>query len=121
MSSSAFHEGRHFPQIDLAAVRATASAEVPAVVSEALSQAGLQSVDVLVLAHVDPEVEDELEALLAPLGRRVVRRRRAYSFGSTLPLALLDAVNAGDVVSGNTVGVVTSGAGASWGAAVLRW
>ena len=121
VTRASFAEGAMFPRVDLVALRETAMAEVPTVLAEALSRADLQRADTVLLAHVDPTVEDALEECVAPFCGRVIRRRRAYAFGSTLPLALADADRAGEIEAGETVALVTAGSGASWGAAVLRW
>jgi 3-oxoacyl-[acyl-carrier-protein] synthase-3 len=121
MPRSAFLEGRLYPQIDLPRARATAIEKGPGVFDEALARAQIDRVDVVVLAHVDPEVEDDLARLLAPRTGQIVRRRCAYGFGSTLPVTLADAAEDGRVSAGQTVALMTAGAGASWGATVLRW
>lgn len=121
VTRAAFAEGAMFPRVDLAALRDTALTEVPTVLADTLSRADLQRADVVLLAHLDPMVEDLLEERIAPFCGRVIRRRCAYAFGSTLPLMLADADRSGEVEAGQTVALVTAGSGASWGAAVLRW
>ncbi len=121
VTRAAFESGVMHPQADFAALRATALAEIPNVLAATLAATGAARVDALVLAHVDPSVEDDLVALVSPLCGRVIRRDVAYGFGSTLPLALAQAAERGELSAGETVALATSGSGASWGAGVLRW
>ncbi len=121
VTREAFESGALYPRADFPALRATALEEVPKILDSALRASGLARVDALVLAHLDPSIEDALVERLARHCGRVVRRRTAYGFGSTLPLALVTASAAGDFVDGETVALATAGSGASWGAAVLRW
>jgi len=117
----AFDSGAMYPRVDFDALRDTALHELPSLFDAVLQDAGLQRVDVAIVTHLSPVVEDELRAALAPRVGRFVTRRTAYAFGSTLPLALADALSAGASKSGQTIALATAGAGASWGAAVLQW
>jgi 3-oxoacyl-[acyl-carrier-protein] synthase-3 len=121
VSREAFESGAMYPHVDFPALRETALRELPAVFDLALEDARMERVDAAIVAHVSPAVEDELRAALAPRVGRFLKRRTAYGFGSTLPLALADAVGAGELRSGETVAMATAGSGASWGAAVVRW
>lgn len=121
VTRQAFEAGALFPRADFPALRATALDEVPKAVDSALRSAGLARVDALLLAHVDPLTEDALVEKLAGSCGRVLRRRVAYGFGATLPLALANASDAGELAPGETVALATAGSGASWGAAVMRW
>lgn len=117
----AFESGAMYPRVDIDALRQTAMEELPINFELALRDAGLQEVDVAIVAHVSPSVEDELREVLAPRVGRFVARRIAYGFGSTLPVTLAQAAAEGALKSGETVAITTAGAGASWGTAVLRW
>lgn len=121
MSREAFESGAVYPRVDFDALRDTALRELPVVFDAALEDAGVDRVDVAIVAHLSPEIEDELRAALTPRVGRFVCRRTAYGFGSTIPLVLADATASGKLSSGETIAVATAGAGASWGAAVLRW
>lgn len=121
VSRDAFESGAMFPRVDFAALRETALKELPAVFDLALRDARVDRVDAAIVAHVSPAVEDELCDALAPRVGRFLKRRAAYGFGSTLPLALADAAVAGELRSGESVAMATAGSGASWGAAVVRW
>jgi 3-oxoacyl-[acyl-carrier-protein] synthase-3 len=117
----AYASGAMYPRVDFDALRETALRELPGIFDTALRDAGLEHVDVAIVAHLSPTIEDELRAALATRVGRFVKRRAAYSFGSTLPLALAEAAAARELGSGETIALATAGAGASWGAAVLRW
>lgn len=121
VNHDAFESGAVYPQVDFAALRETAINELPRAFDNALGDARLDHVDVAIVAHISPSVEDELRAALAPRVGSFFKRRAAYAFGSTLPLALADAVRTGELKAGQTIAIATAGAGASWGAAVLRW
>lgn len=115
-----FEAGSLYPTIDLEATRATALQNVPRVFDEALANAGLETVDALMLAHVDPRVEAELAEILAARAGRVITGDHVYSYSASLPAALARALDRGAVSEGETVAMATAGQGASWGAAVVR-
>jgi 3-oxoacyl-[acyl-carrier-protein] synthase-3 len=121
VTREAYESGAMYPRVDFAALREAALHELPGSFDRALRDAGLDAVDVAIIAHISLDVEDELREELAPRVGRFVTRRATYSFGSTLPLALADAVAAGELRTGETVAITTAGAGASWGTAVLQW
>lgn len=121
VTREAFESGAMYPRVDFSALRETALREVPGVFDLAIREARVDRVDAAIIAHLSPAVEDELRDALAPRVGRFLRRRTAYGFGSTLPLALAEAVSAGELKSGETVALATAGSGASWGAAVVRW
>lgn len=121
INREAFESGAIYPRVDFDALRETALRELPGIFDVALEEAGVERVDAAIVAHLTPEVEDELREVLMPRVGRFVSRRSAYAFGSTIPLALADASAGGQLSSGETVAVATAGAGASWGAAALRW
>ena len=121
VTREAFETGGLYPRADFAALRKSALEELPKVLDEALGNAGVKRADALLVAHVDPAVEDALAESLSSRAGRVVRRRGAYSFGSTLPLMLADAEQSGELRAGETIALATAGAGASWGAAVIKW
>lgn len=121
INREAFESGAIYPRVDFDALRETALGELPGIFAIALEEAGVERVDAAIVAHLSPEVEDELREVLMPRVGRFLSRRSAYAFGSTIPLALADASAGGQLSSGETLAVATAGAGASWGAAVLRW
>lgn len=113
-------DGRIYPRADLAVLRDIAVREVPPILEEALAEAGIDRVDAAVVAHLDGRTEDELATLIAKRADRIVRGQVLYSMAAALPLRLAMAKECGDVVAGETVAMVTAGAGASWGAAIVR-
>lgn len=120
VTREAFDSGRFYPQVDLEALAATAADKAPAVFERALEEAGLGEVDALIVAHLDPATEDLLSQRLSARTARVVEADCVYTLGTSLPLRLSRALSSGRVESGETVGLVTAGAGASWGAAIVR-
>ncbi len=117
---SLFEENLMFPTIDFDKTAATALENVPAVLEVALAEAGLERADALILAHVDPRVEEQLGERLAARADRVLPSDHVYAYSASLPAALARAVRSGAVESGETVALATAGQGASWGAVVVR-
>jgi 3-oxoacyl-[acyl-carrier-protein] synthase-3 len=113
--------GDIFPRYDAEQMHETAVEHAPEAFLESLSAAGVASVDATVIAHLLPDVADDIARELGDAAGKVVIGEDAYSFGSALPLALFRAVADGKVATGDTVAMVTAGAGASWGSAVVRW
>ncbi|HYB98060.1 MAG TPA: 3-oxoacyl-ACP synthase III family protein [Candidatus Limnocylindrales bacterium] len=113
-------QGLHLPRVNLEALRELALARVPAVFDEALQQAGVAAVDATLIAHLLPDVEEELATRLGARAGSIVRSTLAYSGGASLAVLLAHARSDGRVQAGQTVALATSGAGASWGAAVIR-
>jgi len=120
VTREAFDEGRFYPQADLEALAATAADKAPEIFERALKEAGVDRVDALIIAHLDPATEEILARSLADRTARVLEDDSVYTLGTSLPLRLSRLLESGQIVSGETVGLVTAGAGASWGAAVIR-
>lgn len=120
LPQAAVDEGRHFPTADFAALRELALARVPEVFDEALGKAGRGAVDVALIAHLDHDVERELAQGIGARAGRVLTSDLLYSGGASLPVLLARATASGAVRAGETVALLTSGAGASWGAAIVR-
>jgi 3-oxoacyl-[acyl-carrier-protein] synthase III len=113
-------EGRHFPIADFAAMRATAEAKLPGLLDRALDEASLKTVDVVLVAHLDPVTEDALALSLGSECGRVIHSDLLYGVGASLLLALARETEAGRIGAGESVALLTAGSGASWGVAVLR-
>lgn len=116
--------GRHYFQLDLAALNPQAETTLAATSAETLERAGLATGDLaLAIVHyIDPRVARKAaERAGLPTDRVVVP---AETFGHIaaggLPIALADAIDAGRVGRGDRVLLVAFGAGISWGGAVLR-
>jgi 3-oxoacyl-[acyl-carrier-protein] synthase-3 len=94
-------------------------------VQAALAKAGLKPTDVdFVVPHQANKriVDATMKMLQLPLEKCI---SNIDEYGNTsaasIPLALADAVRAGEVKKGNVVVFVAFGAGLSWGAVVWRW
>jgi 3-oxoacyl-[acyl-carrier-protein] synthase-3 len=112
--------GLHFPAADVDRLRDVALARVPEVFDEVLARAGLAAVDATLVAHLDARVEDELPARLGAKAGRNVKPDLLYAGGASLPMLAARAAKSGEIRSGETVALVTSGSGASWGCAIVR-
>jgi 3-oxoacyl-[acyl-carrier-protein] synthase-3 len=112
--------GLHFPVADLDRLRDVALARIPEVFGEVVARAGLASVDATLVAHLDARVEEELPARLGAKAGRILRPDLLYAGGASLPVLAAEAAKKGELRSGETVALATSGSGASWGAAIVR-
>lgn len=99
--------------------------EVPAVVEEALANAGLTANDVdwLLLHQANIRIMEHAAKVLGIPMDRVLRNIEEYGNTSagSIPLALSEAVKSGLVKKGDIIAMSGFGAGLSWGAAVIRW
>jgi 3-oxoacyl-[acyl-carrier-protein] synthase-3 len=123
MTVDDFHRGRHFPTIDFEAVRQFGEDSLTTVIPEALEKADItaERIDCYIIAHVLPEVAESSGAQLqiAPARLNIPARRHGHLTAAALPVALSEAVTAGQLGPGATVCLAASGAGFAWGAAVL--
>jgi 3-oxoacyl-[acyl-carrier-protein] synthase III len=123
MTTENFHDGRHFPAIDVEAVRRFGEESLPAVIDEALEKAHLrpQQVDRYVISHLFPEVAERVGARVgaAPARLNNPSARYGHLSAAALPVALSEEVAEGTLGAGATVCLAASGAGFAWGAAVL--
>jgi len=99
--------------------------EVPLVVKEALTNAGLTSNDVdwLLLHQANVRImEHAAKELNIPMDK-VLKNIEEYGNTSagSIPLALTEAVRAGKIKPGDVIAISGFGAGLSWGAAIIRW
>jgi 3-oxoacyl-[acyl-carrier-protein] synthase-3 len=117
---SKFQEGLHYPVADLDRLRAIALERIPEVFAEVLARAGLKGVDATVITHLDARVEDELPGALGARAGRIVTSNVLYAGGASLPALAARAMKSGELESGQTVALATSGSGASWGSAIVR-
>jgi len=120
LTRESIDEGRIYPRADFAGLREAALAHGPAVLEAALKDAGVSRVDALVVAHVDPDTEQQLAAAVAGRAGRTLVSDALYSYSASLPVALARAFERGAIASGETVGLLTAGGSASWSACVLR-
>ncbi|HSP98518.1 MAG TPA: 3-oxoacyl-[acyl-carrier-protein] synthase III C-terminal domain-containing protein [Candidatus Dormibacteraeota bacterium] len=116
--------GRHYPRIDRAEVEAFALTQLPAVVREACERAGasLAQVDAFILSHALPGVTERCAATLGLAGDAWIDAGAAHGHltAATLPVALSESLASGRIGRGARVCLAACGAGANWGAAVLR-
>ncbi|KAL3757438.1 hypothetical protein ACHAWU_006645 [Discostella pseudostelligera] len=102
-----------------------ATREVPAVLEEALEQAGMtvDQVDHLLLHQANIRIMEVVAERLGMPMEKVITN--LYKYGNTsaasIPLALDEAVRTGRVKKGDVIACAGFGAGLSWGAAILRW
>lgn len=117
------NEARHYPQIDADAVKRDGLAQIRQAVAEVHEASGVASSQVkrYFLDHVFPEVAERAGAELGVAGRLSVSgRTEGHVASAALPIALGRAVEAGEVGPGDLVCLAAAGAGANWGAALIR-
>lgn len=116
--------GQHYLRIDRDAVSAFADVQLPAVVREACERAGVAAgqIDVFILSHVLPGVTARCAAGLGLAADAWIDAGAAHGHltAATLPVALSEALAGGRIGRGARVCLAACGAGAAWGAAVLR-
>lgn len=99
--------------------------EVPAVIHEALLNAGMEAsqVDWLLLHQANTRIMDHAASVLGIPSEKVIKNIDEYGNTSagSIPLALAEAVRAGKVKKGDVIAIAGFGAGLSWGAAIIRW
>ena len=102
-----------------------ATRQVPAVLKEALDNAGLTADDVdhLLLHQANIRIMETVASKFGLPMEKVITNLDEYGNTSagSIPLALDEAVRAGKVKKGDIIATAGFGAGLSWGAAVLRW
>ena len=102
-----------------------AVSEVPEVISEALSNAGLSpgDVDWLLLHQANIRIMEHAADVLGIPMDKVLRNINEYGNTSagSIPLALAEAVKAGKVKEGDIIACAGFGAGLSWASVILKW
>ena len=97
----------------------------PSVLSEALSNAGVEAheIDWLVLHQANIRIMETVAKKLGIPMEKVITNLDEYGNTSagSIPLALSQAVKEGKVKEGDVIAVAGFGAGLSWGSAVIRW
>ena len=118
-----YRQGRHFPSLDAAAVRAFGVEHLPQVVREALDKAdtSVEKVDCFILSHILPEVAETSAAALALPSSKVIVAgvSEGHLTAASLPVALSKGVEQGRLGPGSRVCLAACGAGFAWGAALL--
>eukprot|EP01038_Epipyxis_sp_PR26KG_P009188 gene9188-12392_t len=99
--------------------------EVPEVIQEALTNAGLSTTDVdwLLLHQANIRIMEHASQVLGIGMDKVLRNIAEYGNTSagSIPLALAEAVRSGKVKKGDIIAMAGFGAGLSWGSAIIRW
>ncbi|PSP16654.1 MAG: 3-oxoacyl-ACP synthase [Cyanobacteria bacterium QS_8_64_29] len=102
-----------------------AVAQVPEAIAKALHRAQLssQQLDWLLLHQANQRILDAVAQRLEMPSERVVSNLARYgnTSAASVPLALDEAVRAGQIRSRDIVATAGFGAGLSWGAAIFRW
>ncbi|CAM9811617.1 unnamed protein product [Phaeothamnion confervicola] len=102
-----------------------ATREVPAVLNEALGNAGLSTNDVdwLLLHQANIRIMEAVAQRMGLPMDKVVTNLAEYgnTSAASIPLALDEAVRSGKVKKGDIIACAGFGAGLSWGSAIIRW
>lgn len=119
------HEGKHFVQMDGKAVFRFATRVMGQAAKEALDKAGMTTNDVQwIIPHQANFriIETAAKYLKMPMDKFIVNVDR-YGNTSTasIPIATVEAVQNGQLKSGDKVVFVGFGGGLSWGALVAEW
>lgn len=98
---------------------------VPTVIEGALANAGMEkeAIDWLVLHQANMRILSSAADRLGVPQERVVSNLERYgnTSAASIPLALDEAVRAGDIKPGQVVAMAGFGAGLSWASAIVRW
>jgi 3-oxoacyl-[acyl-carrier-protein] synthase-3 len=124
-TEATIHEGKHFIQMDGKAVFRFATRVMGQAIKEALDLASLKLDDVQwIIPHQANYriIETAAKLLKTPLDKFVINIER-YGNTSTasIPIATVEAVQAGRVKPGDKIAFVGFGAGLTWGAMVVEW
>lgn len=124
-SENTVHEGKHFVQMDGKAVFRFATRVMGHAAKEALDLAGMTTDDVQwIIPHQANFriIETAAKYLKMPLDKFVINVDR-YGNTSTasIPIATVEAVQKGQLKSGDKVVFVGFGGGLTWGALVVEW
>jgi 3-oxoacyl-[acyl-carrier-protein] synthase-3 len=123
MTLADFVAGRHFPAIDVDAVRRFGIDVLPTVIGEALEAAAVSKdrVDRFIISCLLPDVVDSVARRLGIASTRVANpsAHHGHLTAAALPVALSEAIGSGALAAGATVCLAAAGAGFAWGAAVV--
>ena len=119
------HEGRHFIQMDGKEVFRFATRVMASATHEALSAAGLTLEDIRWIVPHQANIriiEAAARGLKLPMERFIVNLER-YGNTSTasIPIAMVEALEKGQIQPGDKLVMVGFGAGLTWGAAVIQF
>lgn len=118
-------DGRHFPKMKGRHVFTMAVQKMPEVIGEALGKNGLSldDVDLFVPHQANLRIIEQMAKTLGVSMDRVFTNIEFYGncTAASIPLALYDAERQGRLKRGDTVVLVSFGAGFTWASAVVRW
>ena len=117
--------GRHWPKMRGRRVFTNAVKYMPAVIKEGLEHNGLtlDDVDLFVPHQANLRINEAVAQLLGIDPERMYSNIERYgnTTAASIPLALRDAEQEGKLKKGDTVVLVSFGAGFTWASAVVRW
>ncbi|HEY2980669.1 MAG TPA: beta-ketoacyl-ACP synthase III [Anaerolineales bacterium] len=124
-TESSVHEGKHYIHMDGREVFRFATRVMAQATREALDAAGLKTGDVQwIIPHQANLriIESAARGLKLPMDRFIVNVDR-YGNTSTasIPIAMVEAVQRGQIKAGDKLVMVGFGAGLTWGALVAQW
>ena len=113
---------KHYPRIDAERVRRDGKKQLREAIDEVLETANVHARDVrrFFLHHIFRDVSSSVASGLDVADRVTDRGDSAFIASASLPLALAEARKAGTVSAGDLVCLAAAGAGATWGATLLR-
>jgi 3-oxoacyl-[acyl-carrier-protein] synthase-3 len=117
--------GRHWPKMRGRKVFTNAVKNMPAVIKEGLEYNGLTLDDVsLIVPHqANLRINETVAQVLGIDPERMYSNIERYgnTTAASIPLALRDAEQEGKLKRGDTIVLVSFGAGFTWASAVVRW
>ncbi len=118
-------EGRHWPKMRGRRVFTSALRYMPEVIKEGLDQNGLtlDDVDLFIPHQANLRINETVAQILGIEPERMYSNIERYgnTTAASIPLALRDAEREGRLKKGDTVVLVSFGAGFTWASAVVRW
>jgi 3-oxoacyl-[acyl-carrier-protein] synthase-3 len=125
ITESTFHEGKHYIQMDGKEVFRFATRVMASATQEALDAAGLNVEDVKWIVPHQANIriiEAAARGLKLPMERFIVNLDR-YGNTSTasIPIAMVEAIEKGQIKTGDKFVMVGFGAGLTWGALAAEW
>lgn len=125
ITESTFHEGKQYVQMDGKEVFRFATRVMASATQEALESAGLKLEDISWIIPHQANIriiEAAARGLKLPMDRFIVNIDR-YGNTSTasIPIAMVEAVEKGQIKSGDRFVMVGFGAGLTWGALAAQW
>ncbi|WP_088890446.1 beta-ketoacyl-ACP synthase 3 [Leptolyngbya ohadii] len=117
--------GYQFIQMNGQEVYRFAVRKVPEVIEKALFRANLtvEQIDWLLLHQANQRILDAVAQRLTLSGEKVISNMARYgnTSAASIPIALDEAVRAGNVKLGDVIASAGFGAGLTWGAAIFQW